>query len=201
MLPLPATLDLAGAAPLMCAGLTMFSALREWRAGPGTRVAIAGLGGLGHLGVKLAAAMGARVTVLSRDHAREADARRFGAAALHTVADAPRAALDLIISTVSAVTDQAPLLDLLDVDGTLVMAGAPPAPLSVPAGHLITWRRRVAGSSIGGLAESREMLDFCAAHGIEAETEIIHADQMGTAFARLDAADVRYRLVLDASTL
>jgi uncharacterized zinc-type alcohol dehydrogenase-like protein len=200
-LALPPGLDLAAAAPLMCAGITMFSALREWGAGPGARVAIAGLGGLGHLGVKLAAAMGARVTVLSRSPAREQDARRFGATAFHTVGDAPTGAFDLIISTVSAVTDLAPMLALLDVDGTLVMAGAPTTPLSVPVGPLITGRRRLAGTSIGSLREAGELLAFCAAHAITAEVEIIKADQMGTAFARLDAADARYRLVLDAATL
>ena len=200
-LSLPAGLDLAAAAPLMCAGVTMFSALREWGAGPGVRVAIAGLGGLGHLGVRLAAAMGARVSVLSRSPAREQDARRFGATGFHLLADAPANEFDLIISTVSAVTDLAPMLALLDVDGTLVMAGAPVTPLSVPVGPLITGRRRLAGTSIGSLREAREMLDFCAAHAITAEVEIIEADQMGTAFARLDAADTRYRLVLDTATL
>jgi uncharacterized zinc-type alcohol dehydrogenase-like protein len=200
-LSLPASLDMAAAAPLMCAGITMFSALREWGAGPGVRVAIAGLGGLGHLGVKLAAAMGAQVSVLSRSQAREQDARRFGATGYHTVPDAPAGAFDLIISTVSAVTDLAPMLTLLDVNGTLVMAGAPTTPLSVPVGPLITGRRRLAGTSIGSLREARAMLDFCTTHGITAEVEIIEADRMGTAFARLDAADVRYRLVLDAATL
>ncbi|MFG1609824.1 NAD(P)-dependent alcohol dehydrogenase [Actinoplanes sp. NPDC049265] len=200
-LSLPSTLDMAAAAPLMCAGITMFSALREWDAGPGVRVAIVGLGGLGHLGVKLAVAMGAQVSVLSRSQERERDARRFGATGFHTVPDAPAGAFDLIISTVSAVTDLAPMFTLLDVNGTLVMAGAPTTPLSVPVGPLITGRRRLAGTSIGSLREAREMLDFCATHGIAAEAEIINADQMGTAFARLDAADVRYRLVLDAASL
>jgi alcohol dehydrogenase (NADP+) len=200
-LPLPPSLDMAAAAPLMCAGITMYSALREWGAGPGVRVAISGMGGLGHLGTKLAAAMGAQVSVLSRSRSREDDARRFGATGFHTVADAPAGGFDLIISTVSAVTDLAPMLALLDIDGTLVMAGAPTTPLSVPVGPLITGRRRLAGTSIGSLREAREMLDFCATHDITAEAEIIKADQMGTAFARLDAADVRYRLVLDAATL
>lgn len=145
--------------------------------------------------------MRGQVTVLSRSLANADDGRRFGATAYSTVADAPSGAFDLIISTVSAVTDMAPLLALLDVDGTLVMAGAPSEPLTVPVGQLISGRRRLAGTSIGSFQETRAMLEFCAANNITAETEIITADQMNTAFKRLDAADVRYRLVLDTATL
>jgi alcohol dehydrogenase (NADP+) len=205
-LRVPQALDMAAAAPLLCAGITMYSALRHWRAGPGTRVAIAGMGGLGHLGVKLAAAMGAEVSVLSRTLANEKDGRRFGAAHYYALNEEPAPStlagrFDLIISTVSVSTDTAPLLSMLDTDGTLVMAGAPAQPLSAPVGLLISGRRSLAGTSIGGIAETQQMLDFCAAHHISAEIEIIRADQVEHAFARLDAADVHYRLVIDASTL
>lgn len=206
VLRVPDGMDLAAGAPLLCAGITMYSALRHWRAGPGKRVAVAGLGGLGHLGVKIAAALGAEVTVLSRTPAKAGDSRRFGAA--HHVAlsdDAAVAGLagtfDLIISTLSGTSDTAPLLALLDTDGTLVMAGAPLEPLTAPVGLLIGGRRSVAGTSIGGIAETQEMLDFCAANGITAEVETITADQIHRVYDRLDAADVHYRLVLDTSTL
>ncbi|GIJ43312.1 dehydrogenase [Virgisporangium aliadipatigenens] len=202
-LRVPDALDLAAAAPLLCAGVTMYSALRHWNAGPGTRVAIAGLGGLGHLGVRFAAAMGAEVSVLSRTAAKAADSARFGAAHHYTTAEAAGLGgrFDLIVSTLSTAADTAPFLALLATDGTLVMAGAPAAPLTAPVGLLIGGRRSVAGTSIGGIGETQEMLDFCVAHGIAAEIEVIGADALDTAFGRLDAADVRYRLVLDATTL
>ncbi|MCA2219181.1 NAD(P)-dependent alcohol dehydrogenase [Jidongwangia harbinensis] len=206
VLRLPAGMDPAAGAPLLCAGITMYSALREWRAGPGMRVAIAGMGGLGHVGVRIAAALGADVTVLSRTLANAADARRFGATQVYATTDgAPTTTLagtfDLIISTVSATSDTAPLLNLLTTDGTLVMAGAPVAPLTAPVGLLIGGRRRLAGTSIGGIAQTQEMLDFCAAHGIVADVEVIPADRIHEAYRRLDAGDVRYRFVLDVATL
>ncbi|MFH8533798.1 NAD(P)-dependent alcohol dehydrogenase [Streptomyces tendae] len=198
---LPSRLDMAGAAPLMCAGITMYSALNHWLVGPGTNVGIVGLGGLGHLGVKLAAAMGARVTVLTRHPAKRHDALRFGATACTTADEAPLGAFDLIISTVPTATNMSPLLALLDVDGTVVMAGAPTQALAAPAGQLITGRRQLAGTSLGSVQETRDMLDFCAVHGITAETEIVTADQINTSFARLETSDVHYRLVLDVTTV
>ncbi|MQY20578.1 NAD(P)-dependent alcohol dehydrogenase [Nocardia macrotermitis] len=205
VLKLPPSLNIAAAAPLLCAGITMYSALRHWRVGPDSRVAIAGMGGLGHLGVKLAAAMGAQVSVISRTSANAWDAKRFGAVCHYALDDdttltALAGRFDLIISTVSATSDTAPLLNLLDTDGTLVMAGAPVEPLSAPVGLLIGGHRSLAGTSIGGIAETQEMLDFCAEHRITAEVEIIPATGIEQAFARLDAADVHYRLVIDAAT-
>jgi alcohol dehydrogenase (NADP+) len=205
VLGVPQAMDMAAAAPLLCGGITMYSALRHWKVGPGTRVAIAGMGGLGHLGVKMAAAMGADVSVLSRTLANEQDGRRFGAAHYHAMSEEGMpgklaGSFDLIVSAVSESPDTAPLLSMLDTDGTLVIAGATVQPLAAPAVLLITGRRSLAGTSIAGIEETRQMLDFCAAHHIGAEIEVIRASQIDQAFARLDAADVHYRFVIDAST-
>lgn len=208
VLRIPAGLDAARTAPLLCAGITLYSPLRHWNAGPGLRVGIVGLGGLGHMGVKLAAALGAEVTALSRGVAKREDALAFGASAYidTTDADAMRAArgtFDLIINTVSAPLRLSDYLRLLAVDGTLVLVGAPPEPYALPAFGLIGARKSVAGSTTGGIAEIEDMLEFCAEHGIHPETELISADadEINRAWERVMAADVRYRFVIDTNTL
>ncbi|MFE9106611.1 NAD(P)-dependent alcohol dehydrogenase [Actinomadura geliboluensis] len=206
VLSVPEVLDPAAAAPLLCAGITTYSPLRRRGAGPGKKVAVVGLGGLGHMAVKLAHAMGAEVTVLSQSLKKREDGLRLGADHYHATGDpgtfeqlADR--FDLIINTVSAVVDLDAYLGLLAVDGTLVNVGAPGVPLSLDAFSLIHARRSYAGSMIGGIAETQEMLDFCAEHGIGAEIELISADQVNEAYARVLASDVRYRFVIDAATL
>ncbi|MBD7956440.1 NAD(P)-dependent alcohol dehydrogenase [Microbacterium sp. Sa4CUA7] len=201
----PAQLDAARVAPLLCAGITTYSPLKHWNAGPGTRVAVIGMGGLGHMGVKIAAALGADVTVLSRGTKKKDDALAFGAARYVDTTDADAlgeltGSQDLIINTVSAGLDIATYLGLLDVDGALVNVGAPAEPFSVPAFSLIPARRTLAGSTTGGIAEIEEMLAFCAEHGIMPETELIGAEQINDAYERVLGADVRYRFVIDAST-
>lgn len=203
---IPDGLDPAKAAPLLCAGITLYSPLRHWNAGPGMRVAILGMGGLGHMGVKLAAALGAEVTVLSRGTKKRDDALAFGAKRYVDTTD-PEAlgelhgSCDLIVSTISAGFDISTYLNLLDVDGTFVNVGAPPEPLSVPAFSLIQARRSLAGSTTGGIPEIQEMLEFCAEHGIHPETELVGADDINAAWARVLSADVRYRFVIDTATL
>jgi uncharacterized zinc-type alcohol dehydrogenase-like protein len=206
VLRMPETIDAAAATPLMCAGITTYSPLRHWGAGPGRKVAVVGLGGLGHMGVKLAAAMGAEVTVLSQSLKKQEDGLRLGATDYFATSDPdtfPRLAgrFDLIINTVSAPIDVDAYLSLLAVDGTLVNVGAPPEPLSLDVFSLISTRRSFAGSTIGGIAETQEMLDFCAEHGIGAEVEVIAADRINEAYERVLASDVRYRFVIDAATL
>jgi alcohol dehydrogenase (NADP+) len=206
VLRVPEGIDSAAAAPLLCAGITTWSPLRRWGARPGTRVAVVGLGGLGHMAVKLAAAMGAEVTVLSQSLKKQEDGLRLGAAHYHATSDPdtfPQLAgrFDLIVNTVSAPIDVDAHLSLLAVDGALVNVGAPAEPLSLNVMSLIGGRRTYAGSMIGGIAETQEMLDFCAQHGIGAEVEVIAADQVNEAYERVLASDVRYRFVIDAATL
>jgi uncharacterized zinc-type alcohol dehydrogenase-like protein len=206
VLRVPEGIDPAAAAPLLCAGITTFSPLRRWGAGPGKRVAVVGLGGLGHMAVKLAAAMGAEVTVLSQSLKKQEDGLRLGATDYRATGDPDTftelaGRFDLVVNTVSAVVDVDAYLSLLAVDGTLVNVGAPPEPLSLNAMSLIGGRRNYAGSMIGGIAETQEMLDFCAAHGIGAEVEVIAADRVNEAYERVLASDVRYRFVIDAATL
>ena len=205
-LRIPEGISLDVAAPLLCAGITLYSPLRHWNAGPGTKVAIVGLGGLGHVGVKLAKAMGAEVTVLSQSLKKQEDGLRLGADHYAATSDpdtfpALAGTFDLIISTVSANVDMGAYLGLLKLDGALVNVGAPEEPLSVPAFALIGGRRSLAGSMIGGIAETQEMLDFCAQHGLGAEVEVISADKINEAWDRVVASDVRYRFVIDTSTL
>lgn len=205
-LKVPAGLDITRAAPLLCAGITTYSPLRTWKAGPGSRVGVIGLGGLGHMAVKLASAMGADVTVLSRSRAKEADALALGADRLLVSSDAEAMAkaasrFDLIIDTVPVKHDINPYVPLLDVDGTLVIVGqiGPlPEPTTVP---LLMGRRRIAGSPIGGIRETQELLDFCARKNILPEVEMIRMDEINDAFARMDKADVRYRFVIDMASL
>ena len=202
----PDALGLDVAAPLLCAGITLYSPLRHWNAGAGKSVAIVGMGGLGHLGVQLARAMGADVTVLSHTLAKADDGKRFGASAYYATSDpatldALRGSFDLIVSTLSVPVDLEAYLSLLRVDGVFVLVGLPPEPMSFEAGWVATDRRTLAGSCIGGLAETQEMLDFCAQHGIGAEVEVISASQIDEAWDRVVASEVRYRFVIDAATM
>jgi alcohol dehydrogenase (NADP+) len=205
VLSVPDGLDPAAAAPLLCAGITTYAPLRRWGAGPGKRVAVVGLGGLGHMGVKIAHALGAEVTVLSQSLKKQEDGLRLGADRYFATSDPDTftelaGRFDLILNTVSASIDLDAYLGLLALDGTLVNVGAPPEPLSVNMFSLIGARRSVAGSAIGGIALTQEMLDFCAEHGLGAEIEVIAADQVNEAYERVLASDVRYRFVIDAAT-
>jgi uncharacterized zinc-type alcohol dehydrogenase-like protein len=206
VLRVPDGIDPAAAAPLLCAGITTYSPLRHWGAGPGKRVAVVGLGGLGHMAVKLAHAMGAEVTVLSQSLKKQEDGLRLGADSYFATSDPDTFSelagrFDLIVNTVSAPIDVDAYLSLLAVGGALVNVGAPAEPLSLNVFSLIGGRRSYAGSMIGGIAETQEMLDFCAEHGIGAEVEVIAADQVNEAYERVLASDVRYRFVIDTATL
>ncbi|MGA5822324.1 NAD(P)-dependent alcohol dehydrogenase [Kitasatospora sp. NPDC094028] len=205
-LRIPDSLPLDAAAPLLCAGITLYSPLAHWGAGPGRKVAIVGLGGLGHMGVKLAHAMGAEVTVLSQSLRKREDGLRLGAddyratddpATFTELADS----FDLIVNTVSADLDLSAYLGLLRVDGTMVQVGLPEKPVSLNAYALVGRRRSLAGSMIGGLPETQEMLDFCGEHGITAEIELIRAEQINEAYQRALDGDVRFRFVIDAATI
>jgi uncharacterized zinc-type alcohol dehydrogenase-like protein len=206
VLRIPDSLPLDAAAPLLCAGITTYSPLRHWNAGPGKRVAVIGLGGLGHMAVKLAKAMGADVTVLSQSLKKMEDGLRLGAGHYYATSDPDTftklaASFDLILNTVSANLDLGAYLGLLAIDGTLVELGAPEHPMSVPAFPLIMGRRSVSGSAIGGTVETQEMLDFCAEHGVRPEIEVITPDYINEAYERVLASDVRYRFVIDTASL
>jgi uncharacterized zinc-type alcohol dehydrogenase-like protein len=203
---IPDGIGLDAAAPLLCAGITTYSPLRHWGAGPGTAVAVVGLGGLGHMAVKIAKAMGAEVTVLSQSLRKQEDGLRLGADRYYATSDRQTfeqlaGSFDLIINTVSAELDISAFLQLLRTDGALVNVGAPPTPLPVAVFPLLLQRRSFAGSAIGSIRETQEMLDFCAEHGIGAEIEVIPASQINEAWERVLASDVRYRFVIDSSTL
>ncbi len=205
VLRIPDGIELDEAAPLLCAGITLYSPLKHWGAGPGKKVAIVGMGGLGHVGVKIAAALGADVTVLSSSLSKEDDGLRFGANHYYATKDESTfeklaGSFDLIVNTVSAHLPMDKYLSLLRLNGTLVNVGAPAEPLEVPAFALIPMRRSWAGSMIGGIRETQEMLDFCAEHGIGAEVERIRGEQIDTAWDRVVDSDVRYRFVIDTST-
>jgi alcohol dehydrogenase (NADP+) len=206
VLRIPDSLPLDAAAPLLCAGITTYSPLRHWKVGPGSKVAVVGLGGLGHMAVKQAAAMGAEVTVLSTSDRKKVDAERMGAK--HFLINSDKAAMqaaaekfDLIINTVSATHEIAGHLNLLAKDGTMVMLGLTTEGLPVFAMPLLWRRRSVAGSLIGGIRETQEMLDFCAANDIACDIEVIAPDQINEAYDRLEKSDVRYRFVIDMSRL
>ncbi|RMX06656.1 NAD(P)-dependent alcohol dehydrogenase [Corticibacter populi] len=207
VLRIPPGLDLAGAAPLLCAGVTTWSPLREWQVGPGMRVGVVGLGGLGHMAVKLASALGAEVALITTSPGKAADARRLGASAVVVSTDkaqmkAQAEGFDFILDTVSAEHDLNPLLSLLRRDGTLVLLGIPPENQPpIRAIHLTARRKRLAGSLIGSIAETQDMLDFCAAHGITADVEVIAMDAINTAYERMLRSDVKYRFVIDMATL
>ena len=201
----PANLKLEGVAPLMCAGVTLYSPLKHWGAGPGKRVAIMGLGGLGHMGVKFAHALGAHVTVLSHSEGKRADALGMGADAFIVMSSDEAFAsnansFDLILNTVSADLVLEKYLQLLDVDGSLVVIGLPIKPHQFGAGTLLSKRRSIGGSMIGGMPELQEMLDFCGEHNIVSDVEVISADYINTAYDRTVASDVKYRFVIDAAT-
>jgi len=206
VLRIPDSIPLDKAAPLLCAGITLFSPLHHWGAGPGKKVAVIGLGGLGHMGVKIAHAMGAEVTVLSQSLKKMEDGLRLGADHYYATSDPDTFAkldgtFDLILNTVSANLDMGAYLGLLAVDGTLVELGAPEQPLIVPFFPLAGGRRSLSGSMIGGIPETQEMLDFCAEHDVTPEIEVISADYVNEAYERVLASDVRYRFVIDISTL
>ncbi|PKU24800.1 NAD(P)-dependent alcohol dehydrogenase [Telmatospirillum siberiense] len=205
-LRVPDGLDLSRTAPLLCAGITTYSPLRTWNVGPGSRVGVIGLGGLGHMAVKLAVALGADVTVLSRSKNKEAAARALGADRLLVSADEDamtkaHSSFDLIIDTVPVKHDLKPYVPLLDVDGTLVLVGQI-GPLEEPNTiPLILGRRRIAGSPIGGIAETQEMLDFCARKNILPECKMIRMDEINEAFEQLEQGDISYRFVIDMASL
>lgn len=206
VLKVPTKLSLAGAAPLMCAGITTFSPLRHWKVGKDSKVGIVGLGGLGHLAVKFAAAMGAEVTVLSTSEKKLADAKQLGAAEYGVTSDPATFqrlgnSLDLILNTVSGDLDYNPYLGTLKRDGTFVQLGVPESAMAISPIPLLTERKRVAGSKLGSVNEMQEMLDFCAGHNIVADIETITIDQVNEAFARVLKGDVRYRFVIDMSSL
>ena len=201
----PNSLELSAVAPLLCAGITLYSPLRHWKAQPGQRIAIMGLGGLGHMGVKFASALGAEVTVLSHSKTKEADARRMGATHFVDTQNADwnkglKKQFDLVLNTVSADLDLEPYLSTLKTDGTLVVIGLPGKPYSVNAGTLLDGRRSIAGSMIGGIPELQEMLEFCGNHNIVSDVEVITADYINVAYERTVASDVRYRFVIDAKS-
>jgi uncharacterized zinc-type alcohol dehydrogenase-like protein len=206
VLKIPDGIDPAAAAPLLCAGITTYSPLRHWGAGPGKKVAVIGLGGLGHMAVKLAAAMGAEVTVLSQSLKKQEDGLRLGAKDYYATSDPAtfdqlQWTFDLIINTVSAPIDANAFLSLLRLNGTIVNVGAPPEPMPVQAFALSGRRASFAGSNIGGIAETQEMLDFCAEHGLASDVEVIGVDKINEAYERVLASDVRYRFVIDIDTL
>ncbi len=201
----PANLDLTGVAPLMCAGITLYSPLKNWKAGPGKKVGIIGLGGLGHMGVKFAVALGAEVTVFSHSPAKEADAKSMGAHHFVSTKDVDNLKklekqYDLLLNTVSADIDLEPYLQMLKLDGTLVVIGLPGKPYAINAGTLLGQRRSLSGSMIGGIAQLQEMLNFCGEKSIVSDVEVIKADYINTAYDRTVASDVKYRFVIDAST-
>jgi alcohol dehydrogenase (NADP+) len=206
VLQIPGTLGLDIAAPLLCAGITLYSPLRHWNAGPGKRIAVIGLGGLGHMGVRLAAAMGGEVTVLSQSLKKMEDGLRLGASRYYATADPEtfrnlRGSFDLVINTVSVNLDLGAYLNLLDVDGTLVEIGIPEHPMEVPVSPLTGMRRSLSGSNIGGIAETQEMLNFCAEQGVAPEIELIEPSYINEAYERVLVSDVRYRFVIDTSSL
>ena len=206
VLRIPANLNAAAAAPLLCAGITTYSPLRRWKVGPGQKVGIVGLGGLGHMGVKFARAFGAHVVLFTTSPGKADDARRLGAHEVVLSKDeaqmaAQAGSFDFILDTVSAVLDLNAYLNLLKRDGNLVLVGAPEKPMAVAAFPLIMRRRSLSGSLIGGLPETQEMLDFCGQHNITCDIEMIRMDQINEAYERMLKSDVKYRFVIDMTSL
>lgn len=207
VLKVPDGLDLAGAAPLLCAGITTYSPLRHWKVGKGSKVAVIGLGGLGHMALKLAKALGAEVTLFTRSAGKEQDARRLGADNIVLSTDdsqmaAVKSRFDLIIDTVPYVHDINPYMPTLNISGTLVLVGylGPLEPF-LNSAPLVLGRKSVAGSLIGGIAETQEMLDFCGEHGITSDIEIIQMQEINAAYERMLKSDVKYRFVIDMASL
>jgi alcohol dehydrogenase (NADP+) len=206
VLKVPATLDIKGVAPLLCAGITTYSPLRHWKVGKGHKVGVLGLGGLGHMAVKFAASFGAEVTMLSTSASKEADAKRLGAHKFVLTSDGEavknvRGYFNFIIDTVSAPHDYNMYLKMLHTDGTLICVGAPPTPAEIATFSLIPGRKSIGGSMIGGIAETQEMLDYCAKHNIVSDVEMIAMKDINTAYDRMLKGDVRYRFVIDMATL
>ena len=202
---IPENLDLAGVAPLMCAGITLYSPLKNWKAGPGKKVGVMGLGGLGHMGLKFAHALGAETTVFSHSPEKEADAKAMGADHFVVTKDVKsleklEKSFDLILNTVSAHLDLEPYLKMLKLDGTFVVIALPGKPYQINVGTMLDQRRSLAGSMIGGMAELQEMLNFCGEHNIVSDVEVIKADYINTAYERTVASDVKYRFVIDAKS-
>jgi uncharacterized zinc-type alcohol dehydrogenase-like protein len=202
---IPETLDLASAAPILCAGITVYSPLKHWKAGADKKIGIIGIGGLGHIAIKIAKAMGAYVTVFTTSQSKADDAKRLGADAVVVSTDAAQMKLcpkqNMILDTVSAKHDVNSYLNLLKVDGSLVLVGLPNQPLEVGAFNVVNGRKSFSGSNIGGIAETQEVLDFCAKHHITADIELITASQINEAFERLEKGDVKYRFVIDMASL
>jgi uncharacterized zinc-type alcohol dehydrogenase-like protein len=206
VLRMPDNLPTKSAAPLLCAGITLYSPLVKWKAGPGKKVAIIGLGGLGHIGVKLAHALGAEVTVLSHSLRKQQDARKMGADNFYTTSDPKtfeklEGYFDILINTVSSDLNLTQYLNLLKLDGTMVIVGAPEKDIHLNAHSLISSRRNLAGSLIGGLRETQEMLDFCSKHNISCDVELIPIQKVNEAYERILNSDVRYRFVIDLHSL
>lgn len=205
VLHVPASLDPAAAAPLLCAGITVYSPLKHWNAGPGKKVGIIGIGGLGHLAIKIAKAMGAHVVVFTTSMAKAEDAKRLGADEVVLSTDTAmmkrQPKLDMILDTVSANHNVNTYLNILKVDGTLILVGLPADQIPVGAFNLVKGRKSFSGSNIGGIAETQEMLDFCAVHNITADIELINVQDVNEAFDRLEKGDVHYRFVIDMASL
>ena len=206
VLSVPEKLDLASAAPLLCAGITVYSPLKHWQAGPGKKVGILGIGGLGHLAIKIAKAMGAHVVVFTTSPSKVEDAKRLGADEAVLSTDAEQMSkyaksLHFILDTVSAKHDVNTYLNLLRPDGSVVLVGLPPEALEIGAFNVVGGRKSFSGSNIGGIAETQEMLNFCAEHNITAEIELINIQQINEAFDRLAKGDVKYRFVIDMASL
>jgi uncharacterized zinc-type alcohol dehydrogenase-like protein len=200
---IPKNLDMAGVAPLLCAGITLYSPLKNWGAGPGKKVGVIGLGGLGHMGLKFSAALGAHTTVFSHSPNKESDARKMGADDFVVTSNPKDLAkldksFDLILNTVSADMDLTPYLQLLKLDGTLVLIGLPMNPYVVNTPALLTQRRSISGSMIGGIKETQEMLNFCGQHNIVSDVEVVDPEYINQAYERTVASDVKYRFVIDA---
>jgi uncharacterized zinc-type alcohol dehydrogenase-like protein len=206
VLSIPSNLPLDAAAPLLCAGITLYSPLKHWNAGPGKKVAIVGLGGLGHMGVKLSHALGAHTTVLSQSLKKADDGKRLGADEFYAMSDPETvkkltATFDLIISTVGVAMDLGPYLQMLKKDGSLVLVGAPEDAATFNAFGVIVGRKSIAGSMIGSIQETQEMLDFCGKHNIVSDIEVTPIDKVNEAYDRMVQSDVRYRFVIDLATL
>ncbi|MBO9201984.1 MULTISPECIES: NAD(P)-dependent alcohol dehydrogenase [Niastella] len=201
VLKMPENIDLAASAPILCAGITVYSPLKHWKIGAGTKVGIIGIGGLGHMAIKIAKAMGAYVVVFTTSTSKIDDAKKLGAdeAVLSTdkAQMKAQAGFDMILDTVSAKHDVNTYLNALKVDGSLVLVGLPNQPLEIGAFNVVNGRKSFSGSNIGGIAETQEVIDFCASHNITADIELITVDQINEAFERLEKGDVKYRFVID----
>ncbi|HMT08093.1 MAG TPA: NAD(P)-dependent alcohol dehydrogenase, partial [Pyrinomonadaceae bacterium] len=206
VLTIPENLDLAAAAPLLCAGITTYSPMRHWNVGPGKKVGVVGIGGLGHMGVKFAHALGAHTVVFTTSPSKTEDAKRLGADEVIVSTDPEQMAkhvgsFDFILDCVAAKHDMNAYIQLLKRDGNLTIVGAPPEPLEIAGFGLMFGRRSLSGSAIGGIKETQEMLDFCGEHNITADVEVVSVDQINEAYERMLKSDIKYRFTIDMSTL